>query len=78
MLTVNTAHVKRGERPVRDPLDRDLAERVMRGMEKHRAELQHDDRDKFLDLYERTYEQEGGKWAMWPDAPTNATLRSRT
>ncbi len=74
MLTVNTAHVARGERPVKDPIDRDLAERVMRGMEKHRSDLQHDDRDKFLDLYERTYEQEGGKWAMWPDAPTNPTL----
>jgi len=73
VVSVNEVRARRDLRPVRDPLNRDLYKRVMAetlkqepGIERHKSRL--------LDMVERSYDDLGGEWALWPDAPGNPVL----
>jgi hypothetical protein len=63
----------RDERLIRDPLDRDLYQRIERWIKRNRRDI-YRQQDKFNDLLEQVYENAGGEWALWPEAPVHPML----
>ncbi len=74
VLTVNEVRARRDMRPIKDPIDRELYQKIERYVTDNYPDVARYD-DRFKDLVERIYENKDGKWAMWPDAPVNAGLQ---
>lgn len=74
VLTINEVRARRDMRPIKDPLDRALYQKIEQYVADEYKDIARY-RDRYLDLCERIYENKGGKWAMWPDAPVNAGLQ---
>jgi len=73
LLSVNEVRARRDMRAVKDPLDRDRYNQIVSLIERKFPEVARS-QDKLLDLAQRLYEEEGGEWAMWPDAPASPAL----
>lgn len=64
---------KRDERLIRDPLDRAKYQSIEKWVRRNRPDIAKY-QDRFLDLIERIYENDGGEWALWPEAPAQPML----
>lgn len=73
VYSVNQILTRRDEDEIRDPRDRDKYLAILASVEEKRPWLKIRPRE-LAELVGAIYEAKGGKWALWPDAPVNATL----
>lgn len=76
LASVNEIRARRDQKPLRDPKDPELWKKVLAAVEQH-APKQILAKDAQKDaLCEQVYEEQGGEWHLWPDAPGGGMVQS--